>query len=139
MEFLYLDLLKVIFNKLDFLSQIRFRQICKLYYSNLHIIDLYDINYEYSRLLNDEILKNYPYVEFLSSDYSLKIKNIGYMKNLKILHCAGYCGDCYGISDENIKDLDFRELYCSDNLKIKNIGHMKNLKKLYCAGACGIS
>ena len=135
MDKLYLDLLKVIFNKLDFLSQIRFRQISKLHYSNLHIIDLYHIHYKYLELLNDEILKNYPYIEFLNAFDNRKIKNIDHMKNLKILNCSHLCG----ISDENIKGLDLTKLYTDFNPKIKNIGHMKNLKVLYCGGNCGIA
>ena len=57
------------------------------------------------------------------------------MKNFKILYCRDNCG----ISDENIKDLDLRELYVTGNLKIKNIGHMKNLKILHCAWDSGIT
>src|SRR5437773_2674969 len=135
MESLYLDLLKLIFNKLDFLSQIRFRQICKFYYNNLQIIDLYNIDYKYRVILNDKILKNYSYTEYLNASHMENIKNISHMKNLKKLNCASYCN----ISDEDIKDLDLVKLYAGWNHKIKNISHMNNLKKLNCTDDCDIS
>src|SRR5439155_2776860 len=111
MESLYLDLLKLIFNKLDFLSQIRFRQICKFYYNNLQIIDLYNIDYKYRILLNDKILKNYSYTEYLNASHMENIKNINHMKNLKILDC----GWNFSISDKDIIDLNLIELNISNN------------------------
>src|SRR5439155_584370 len=135
MDTLYLDLLNLIFNKLDFLNQIRLKQVCKFYYNNLHIIDLYNIDYKYKKLLNDEILKNYHYIKYLDVWNNPKIKNISHMKNLKKLHCSDYCS----ISNEDIKDLDLIELYANNNPKITNINHMKNLKKLNCSDTCAIS
>src|SRR5439155_556418 len=129
-----LDSLKLIFNKLDFLSQIRFRQISRFYYKNLQITDLFNIDYKYIKLLNDKILKKYPYVEFSNASRINRIKNINHMKNLKKLFCIGDCG----IDNKNMKNLNLIELNVNYNSKIKNIGHMKNLKVLICEGNCGI-
>ena len=46
----------VIFPKLDFLSQIYFRQTCKKFYK-IDITDLYNIPENYLKKLTDEILK----------------------------------------------------------------------------------
>ena len=122
MDTLYLDLLNLIFNKLDFLNQIRLKQVCKFYYNNLHIIDLYNIDYKYKKLLNDEILKNYHYIKYLDVWNNPKIKNISHMKNLKKLDCSFQCE----ISDEDIKDLCLIKLYTRGNPRIKNINNRKN-------------
>ena len=76
MDKIYLDLLKIIFNKLDFLSEIRFRQVNKFCYKNLHIINLCNINYKFLKLLNDDILKNYHYIQYLDAINNKKIKFI---------------------------------------------------------------
>src|SRR5439155_15131162 len=106
MDILYLDLINLIFNKLDFLSQIRFRQISQFYYKHLQITDLYHIDYKYLKLLNDEILKNYLHVKYLNANDNSRIKEIGHMKNLEILNCKANCG----IANEDIKDLNLKIL-----------------------------
>ena len=72
MECLYIDLLKLIFNKLDFINQIKFKMTCKYTYLNLHITDLYNIDNKYLLLLNDDILLNYKYLISLNAFNNIK-------------------------------------------------------------------
>jgi len=54
-----------IFANLDFLSQIRFRQVCKWFY-RLEIHDMFNIDGKYLLKLSDKILSCYPYVKCLN-------------------------------------------------------------------------
>ena len=41
----------------DFLTKIRFRQICKYLYNKLHVIDFYNIETKYLKKLTEDIFK----------------------------------------------------------------------------------
>ena len=132
----------IIFPKLEFLDQIRFRQVCKKFYK-IDITDLYNIEDKFLEKLTDEILKAYSNVEMLNASNNPKITNLSegkiILKNLKKLDASDYCG----ITDEGIKDLDLVELCASYNLKITNVNEgkviLKNLKKLEAGNDCGIT
>jgi F-box domain len=129
-----LDIWYLILGKLDFLSQIRLRQVCKYLYHHLEIHDFYYIPVKFKNRLSDEILKNYCFVRSLDAYYNPKITNISYMTNLKKLDARGDCG----IGDQGIQNLNVVELNAFSNPKITNINHMTNLKKLDASWGCGI-
>ena len=62
-----LEIIQIIFNKLDFKSQIIFRQQCKYFYEGLRIYDLYNIDEKYKNNLNDVILQKFNYVKYLNA------------------------------------------------------------------------
>jgi hypothetical protein len=54
------DVLNIIFNKLPFISQLRFRATCKKFREKLDITDLYNIHYKLRKRLTDKIVLQYP-------------------------------------------------------------------------------
>ena len=125
MDILPYDVLQFcILDKLDFLSKIRLRQVCKKFY-RLEIWDFYNIDYEYRSKLTDTILMAYPFIRKLNADSISKITNVNHMTKLQVL-CA--CFNC-GIDDNGIKDLNLIKLNTSYNSKITNVNHMTNLLK----------
>ena len=155
MDKLPLDILKIIFEFLDFKSKIKLISTCTYMRQNLHIIDLYDIEIEYSEKLITKIFKYniFKNVLYIVGKYGIgqnfiktlnlyeldvndnkKIRDISFMKNLKKLNASDNCG----IDQNGIIGLDLIELHVSGNNKIKNISFMKNLKKLNAYGKCGI-
>ena len=80
----------LIFNKLDFLSKIKFRQI-NSYSMNLNIYDFKNINKKYLQKLNDDVLINYSFIKYLNARNNKKITNINHMSNLKILDASHCC------------------------------------------------
>ena len=127
MNSLPIDLIQYcIFDKLDFVTQIRFRQICKRL-NRIEIHNMYfHINYKCLDKLSDNMLLNYPKIRYLDATNNKKITNVNYMTNLQILNASWGCG----IGDNGIKHLNLIELYASDNLKITNVNHMTNLQIL---------
>jgi hypothetical protein len=112
--------------KLDFLSQIRLRQVsCKFYRLEIH--DFFNIPIEYLNLLNNEILKNYLFVRYLNANCNPKITNVNHLKKLQKLDAGSNCGiDNYGISGLT----ELIELNADANHKITNVNHLKKLQKL---------
>ena len=113
-----------IINQLDFLSQIRFRQICK-WFHRLEIHDFKNIDRKYFNKLSDNILVSYPFIRYLNAFHNPKITNVNYMLALKELNASG-C-EC-GIGYDGIKDLNLVKLKACGNPKITNANHMTNLK-----------
>ena len=135
MNKLPIDLIQYcIFDKLDFKTQIRFRQICKrLNRIDIHNIHFY-VNYKYLRNLSDKVFINYPKVKYFNALGNPKMTNINHMTNLQILDASYNCG----LDDNGIKDLNLIELDVSDNPKITNVNHMTNLQILNASFNCGI-
>src|SRR5205807_10203704 len=137
-QILPLELWSMIFDQLDFLSQIRLRQVNQYFYS-FEIYDFYNIPYQYKFKykfkLSDSILVHYKFIKFLDANYNPKITNINHMTNLKKLCAKGSCG----INDNGIQNLNLIELNAHDNSKITNVNHMTNLKKLWANLDCGIN
>jgi len=123
-----------IFDKLNFLMQIRFRQVCQWF----HRLEIHDFRYmddKHFRKLSDAILINYPFIRFLNANHNPAIKNVNHMTNLQELS-AGGC-DC-GIDDNGISDLNLIELNAYSNSTITNVNHMFSLKKLIASYSYGI-
>ena len=102
-----------IFNRLDFLMQIRLRQVCKWFY-RLEIHDMYYIGSEYLLKLTDNILANHFFVRYLCAKYNRKITNVKHMTKLEKLNVGFGCG----INDDGIKHINPIELYTTSNSKI---------------------
>ena len=83
-QFINLDIWKVIFEYLDFLSKIRFRQVNKYFYHNLDIEDFYHIECKYLSKLTDEILINYKKIKYLDAFNNHKIKDVSWMSYFNI-------------------------------------------------------
>src|SRR5439155_27218335 len=120
------DCLLLIFNYLDFISQIRIRQVSKLFYK-FDIIDFYNIPKKIKNKLSDNYLKNYKNINFLNINRLSYITDeiIKTMIELKILN----------ISDTNISDISIKNkikltfLDMRGNKQITDNG-LKNLIKL---------
>src|ERR1700722_7834305 len=127
-----------IFYFCDFNSQLTLSSLCSLFYNNLFITDLYNIDENTRLLLNDEIIKQqkYKYTK-LNANNNKKIKDVSHMAStLKILH-AGW--DC-GIDQKCISNLHLVELNAGSNRKIKDVSHMATTLKILNAGRdCGIN
>lgn len=134
-----LEIWQCIFDFCDFKTQLIILSLCS-YLNCLRIDDLYNIDFNFKKLLTNEILqqKKYSYVTKLDASYiyrSNQITDVSKMKHLKILN-AGY--DC-GIDQNGINGLSLTELNATDNKKIKDVSFMApTLKILRAVGNCGI-
>ena len=122
MDIIPLDIFKEIFLFCDFLTQIRFRQTCKILYNILHIIDFYTIEEKYLTELTDDIIKIHKSIKCLNAAHNPKIQNVSWMKNLKELTASGY--NCV-IDQIGIQGLDLTKLNAWNNQKIKDVSWMK--------------
>ena len=136
MDKLPLDILKIIFDLLDFKSKIKLISTCTYMRQNLYIIDLYDIGIEYSKKLTTKILKYniFKNVVSLNVSYNNKIKDVSFMNNLKYLNASMYSK----VNQNGIKGLDLIELNINNNKNIVNVTFMKGLKILHATSNCGI-
>src|ERR1700722_5880843 len=127
-----------IFDFCDFNSQLTLSSLCSLFYNNLFITDLYNIDKNTRLLLNDKIIKQqkYKYTTKINANGNEKIKDVSHMAStLKILYADGYCG----IDQNCIANLHLVELNANGNEKIKDVSHMAStLKILYAGWDCGI-
>ena len=128
-------LLNLIFDKLIFHDKHTFKRINK-YTKKMKIIDLYNIDCEYSSYFDDDILMNYIDATKLNAKGNRNITDVNHMTKLKVLRACGSCG----INNKGIINLnDLEILNVGDNSKITNINHMIKLKELYACGSCGIN
>ena len=129
-----IELIQYIFDFLEFKNQISFKLTCKDY-NQFKIYDLYNISLKYRIKLDDDILKNYPFLKYLDASNNKKITNVSHMTNLQILNASGsYCE----INNQGIENLNLIELNAYNNYKIINVSFMTNLKILNVSGWCGI-
>ena len=132
-----LDIWKIIFNKLDFKSQLSIISLCTYFKKYLFITDLYNINRKYLNLLTNDILKYKIFMntQKLNTDNNRKITDVSFMKSLKVLCiCGYYCG----INQYGIQGLELNELDIMNNNKIYNVSFMKSLKILNVSGVLHI-
>ena len=122
-----------IFTNLDFLSQIRFRQVCKWFY-RLEIHDMRNIDKKYLYRITDEILNCYLNVKYLDISNNNNVTSVNKMTKLQILDAPGNCG----VDDNGIKDINLVELHAPDNPKITNVNHMTKLQILDASSTSGI-
>src|SRR6266849_2511963 len=110
-----IEILQIILENLDFLTQIRLRQINAISYKRLLIYDFYNIPKYFLDKLDYNILHIYPFITKLDAHSNNKITTIG------------------------IKNLNLIKLNISHNDKINDINWMKNLKILYAECNCSIT
>ena len=77
------DVLEMVFNKCDFLSQIRFRQIGVFTYKNLQMTDFYNLDSSFLEVLSDNILLIYPDIVMLDVSNSQYVTNINHLSKLR--------------------------------------------------------
>ena len=119
------DILNQIFELLDFLSKIRFRQISKYFLNNFYIYDFYNLGKGYLKKITAEILISYPKIKYL--DISKKkqdiCQNINFLTDLQKLAISRLYKN--QISIYNLKKL---EIY---DYKIKNLKYFTKLEQLF--------
>ena len=103
-----LDILKIIFNNLDFKNQINMISSCNYFRNHLFITDLYNIERKYLDNLTTDILKYsiFSHVVNLDAGYNNKITNVSFMTSLKKLN-ASYD---FGIDQNSIIGLNLVQL-----------------------------
>ena len=122
-----IELYQEILERSDFKCQIRLTQLNNCLYNNLRIYDLFNIDECYSKLLSDNILKNYKYIKKLDAHSNLNITDEGISHmNLHTLSALNNSK----ITDDGIKHMNLHILYASSNSKITDDGikHMTNLE-----------
>ena len=143
-----LEILQIIFDKLDFRNQIIFRQQCKYFYEGLRIWDLMNIDIIFLVELDDDILKKFKHIKYLDICLNNNVTNEGikHLNLLKLNVCENDTITDDGIknmklhtlyaaaskiSDEGIKDMNLLTLNasCNKNITDKGIKHM-NLRNL---------
>ena len=137
MDKLPLDILKIIFEFLDFKSKIKLISTCTYMRQNLHIIDLYNIDKNFLFKLTKKILR-YPIfknVLLLNTTYIKHIKDVSFMTKIKNLNVSM----CSNINQNGIEGLDLIELNADYNKNILDVTFMKGLKILHASGNCGIN
>jgi hypothetical protein len=160
-DYLPLDIIRIIHSHLDFPSQLNVIYVSTLF-NKLSITNLLDNVHNEHNLTND-ILKLYPHITKIFLSYFLNdISNIINLQVLCIEHTTidnsqinlltnlTSLSIMFGNKITNIKSLtNLTELYISTNDKITDINHLKNLHTLgmgnylsapcYCAPMCGIT
>ncbi len=146
MELLPVDVVKIIFYKLEFYEQLAFKSTCKKYYA----LQIKKIPHSLHAKLTDDILSRYPGLEGLVLENNDNITDTGlsHVPNLiKLLLCrnskitdAGikYCKNlqCFltfsdNISDDGINHLtQLKEITIHHNFKITNAIILNNVKNL---------
>lgn len=116
MDKLPFEVIQKIFDKLDTLSKLKSRGICKDYQS-LQITDLSEFD---DKLTNDIILQ-YPYLEVLDANYNVMItdKSVKTLSYLRILHIVRN----NWVTDESLMNKKYLvQLYASYNNNITDYG-----------------
>lgn len=136
-ESLYLpiELYQIILEQSDFIDQIHLTMVNKYMHQNLKIKDFYHIDYTLINKLNDDILKQYPYITKLNISSNQHVRNINHLKFLKSLKAGR---GCY-LDDQGVTALNLEELDVSYGFGITDVNHMTNLKILCAKGFCGLS
>src|SRR5271163_1032418 len=91
MEMLVLDIGLMIYDLLDFMSQVNLRLVSKHFAANYFITNLFD-NVPNRYALTDDILKNYCHVLKLNVGYNPNVNNVNHMVKLQKLYAYWNCG-----------------------------------------------
>ena len=124
---LSLDIFKIIFNNLDFKSQMNMISSRNYFRNHLFITDLYNIERKYLDNLTTEILKYSIFSHVIKLDANNnnnKITNVSFITSLKKLNAWSNCG----IGQNGIIGLNLVELFAGNNNKITNASLMTSLK-----------
>jgi hypothetical protein len=120
------DIYRVIFNLLDFLSQINFKCTSTYFHHNYPITNLYD-NVPKHKLAK-EILELYPHATQFDAKFLYKISNLNYLTNLQILNARGHNG---WVGNNFISGLtNLTHLDISNNMYITDLSHLCQLRFL---------
>jgi len=121
-----IEIHQLILSPADFLSQIRIRCACRLFYAKLEVTNFYDIEQKYLDRLSDDVLRAYPFVTKLNANHSSNITNLNNLPKLEILSDRKY-----RMRDHNIcSNMNLTELDIGPNTKITDINYLTQLKKL---------
>lgn len=125
-----LEIIIEIFNFLEFINQIHFRQINKYYYNNVHITDLRYINKNYLCKLNDNIIKTFKHVKYLNVNYN-EITDEG-LKHLNLDCLKANHWSYKRVTNKGIKHMNLKKLTAVNNKSINGQGfrHMTRLQSL---------
>ena len=115
-----IELWQIIFDFSEIKEQVYLRTSQVELYTNIDIVDLYNIPSDLSKKLSDKVLRNYPKLEVLHADYNEKITTVKHLKNLRELHAR----HCCGISDKGIDNPKLEVLDASDNENITVSKHI---------------
>ena len=121
------DILNQIFELLDFLSKIRFRQISKYFLHNLYIYDFYNLDNIFIQQLSEEILISNPKIKYLDITGRDTIQNINFLTDLQDLAVSHRFKTKF--NNYNIKKLKII------NYKISNLKYFTKLENLYLIGS----
>src|SRR5690606_11429325 len=94
--------------------------------AKLEIHDFYNIDWWYLVLLNDEILRKYPFIKYLNVSNNSQVTYINHLTKLENLNACGKCR----IDNGGISDLNLIEISIVANSRITNLNHMTKLKIL---------
>jgi hypothetical protein len=140
------DIIKIIYDQLDFVCQVNLRLV-SMYFAKYPITNLFD-NVPNKYNLTDTILTSYPFITKLNINYNTRITDINHLTNLQILSAWYDCGiDLNGIkllNDHKINNIcimgltNLTELNIIGNEKITNINHLINLRTLNAGWQCGL-
>ena len=104
------NLCYIIFDYLDFKDKHTFKKIDKKT-NSIKITNLYDINQKYCQNINQENLKNYPYVKKLKLDGNVRVRSLNHLTYLEEFYiCRSILNDD-GIDElTNLKKLTIEGL-----------------------------
>ena len=135
MEILPIELVQYLMKYLYFEDKIKLKSLSRSYYYGLRIYDLLNIRQNLTYKLNENILRNFPFIKYLRCESNYYISNLNNFSCLQILIAPHN----KKINDEGIKYLNLIELNIYYSPNITNVNHMTNLRKLNAGGKCGIS
>lgn len=124
LEFEYIfpiEIWNIIFDYSNLVTQLRLIGVCKYFNKQLHLTNLYDIDYKYIYRLTTDILKRYPYIVKLYANNN--VTDVTYLKHLRVLKASYY------MNNDSIKDINLYKLIASYS-EITDVNHMTNLEYL---------
>lgn len=138
MDKIPIELCQIILDQLDFRTQFKFRRLNKIFYSTLHIHNLYIDEYKYYCFFTGEILRPHAFVKRLFLHSNPFVTDLNYMINLEEL----YINHAKRITDKSIAQLNLIILKANNCSGITNLNHMTRLRHLeisYCPGITDIN
>ena len=122
------DITQLIFDRLDFLSQVNLRLVSKKF-ATYPITNLFDNIIPNKYVLTDKILKSYRSITKLDAGSNKKITDVSHLTNLRILNACNLGINECGIDNNGLRCLrNLIELDAGHNSKITNVNHLINLR-----------
>jgi hypothetical protein len=126
------EILQKIANKMNFMTQIKFRQICKTIRECVNHTNL-KCNLYYSKYITDDFLSKNPYIRTLSLYDNKHVRNINSLKYIRklILNYNPMPQECVcGVFGQ------LKKLSLINDLEVHDISSCVNLRKLTLFGTC---